>query len=307
MVLPLLALTAAASTSPVEVSLPGGIHLSTPHLDLHLATGGSDGNDGSSAAKALATVDGAQAAVRKALAAGPQAVTVHIAPGIYTLSRPINMSLADAGPAGSSVAWTATASAPVEQTKPSLPVAPVVFSGGQRIKFAAAVGGLWRADVSRLPSKAVEHGRQLWVNDRRASRSTESGSYDCEKTSTSPCKQSKTLWGEDAWQITNTTVKIIGAHAVTRAKSWPNAGRGVEFVWSGVDNAAWAESRCEVQSVIDFGSNNGSDVAAVEVKLSPLCLSCWAAFKGQWPTKHKVAPPTAIEAIGKDQLNPGEW
>ena len=94
-------------------------------------------------------------------------------------------------------------------------------------------------------------------------------------------------------------VRIVDAKAASRAKSWPNAGAGVEFVWSGRDDAAWAESRCQVESVVDSSSHAGS----VEIQMAQPCLSCWATFKGQWPLHHTVTPPTAIEAIGTANCN----
>jgi hypothetical protein len=297
--MPLLAVVAVVVTA---------LHASTTSapLDIHLTTSGSDSNDGSSAAQALATVPAAQAAVRKALATGQKAVTVRIGPGNYVLNQTLNLSAADSGPAGSTVLWTATASSTTAARRPSA-VAPATFSGGQPIKFAAdSDSGLWKADVSELPAKAVAYGRQLWVNDRRAARSTEPGSYDCQKGLHSPCFQSKTVWGAAAWEVTNTTVRIVGAQAAARARSWPNSGAGVEFVWTGVSEGSWAESRCQVQRVLDATPTSAA-AGAVEVNMSQPCLHCFATF---WGTRlgHTVAPaPTAIEAIGKDHLNVGEW
>ena len=269
-------------------------------VDLYLSTTGDDGNDGSSAAKALKTPHGAQAAVRKALAAGTKTpVTVHIGHGEYALTEPLALTLADSGSPGATVTWQA---ADVGQGSPSGPaVAPVTFSAGQRITFSSA-GKLWKADVSGLPAPAVAHGRQLYVNGRRAARSAEPGSWQCETTPTSPCTKSKTVWGDAAWQITNTSITIVDPAAAAKAQSWPNEGAGVEFVWSGVGGAAWAESRCQVESV---ASSPFSQQGGVEVKMSQPCLSCWASFKSQW-LHHKVAAPTAIEAVGKP-VQPGDW
>ena len=269
-------------------------------VDLYLSTTGDDGNDGSSAAKALKTPHGAQAAVRKALAAGTKTpVTVHIGHGEYALTEPLALTLADSGSPGATVTWQAAEEA-AGQGSPSS-VAPVTFSAGQRITFSSA-GKLWKADVSGLPAPAVAHGRQLYVNGRRAARSAEPGSWQCETTPTSPCTKSKTVWGDAAWQITNTSITIVDPAAAAKAQSWPNEGAGVEFVWSGVGGAAWAESRCQVESV---ASSPFSQQGGVEVKMSQPCLSCWASFKSQW-LHHKVAAPTAIEAVGKP-VQPGDW
>ena len=319
-------------------------------VDIYLATTGSDDNDGSSLAKALASVHAAQLAVRAALSTpGQKAVTVWIGPGewllrsmsllslirqpfdkatllhraikslyiyischstllyssvkrmfwrsSYVLGQPLNLSMADSGRGRSTVAWKALRTG----TAAKRLVAPVTFSGGQSVQFVAdSASGLWAANVSGLPAKAVAYGRQLWVNDRRAQRSREPGSYMCEKTSTSPCSRSKTLWGDNAWEITNETVRIVDAQAAARAKRWPNAGAGVEFVWTGVESAAWAESRCQVKRVMD--AQNGT----VELQMAQRCLSCFVKF---WGTRlgHQAPAPTAIEAIGNEQLNPGEW
>lgn len=42
---------------------------------------------------------------------------------------------------------------------------------------------------------------------------------------------------------------LLAAAAVHEALSWPNVGAGVELVFSGVDPAPWAESRCAVLNV----------------------------------------------------------
>eukprot|EP01043_Picozoa_sp_COSAG02_P008110 COSAG02_NODE_253_length_26942_cov_80.561152_2_plen_587_part_00 len=289
----------ASGHGQIEASDGPGAHVP---VDIFLATNGSDDNDGYSAATAVATVPAAQHAVRKALSTpGQKSVTVWIGAGNYVLSQALNLSTADSGPPGSTVSWKAITAG----TEAKREVAPVTFSGGQQINFVADnVTGLWVANVSELPAKAVTYGRQLWVNDRRAPRSMEPGSYTCKKTPTSPCSQSKTLWGDKAWEITNETIRIVDAQAAERAKRWPNSGAGVELVWSGVQSpgvdAAWAESRCQVQRVKDAG--NGS----VEIKMSQPCLSCFVKF---WGTRlgHVAPAPTAIEAIGKQQLAPGEW
>lgn len=279
-----------------------GVQAPRATTDIYLATTGDDGHDGSSAAKALKTVHAAQAAVRKALVGATNSdVIVNIGTGEYVFDKPLTLTTADSGGKGSTVAWKAAASSPADG--PPAPVAPVTWSGGQKVKFAAAADGVWKADVSALPAQAVALGRQLYVNDRRAARSTEPGSYDCESSPTDPCTKSKTVWGDKAWAITNTSIHIVDAQAAARAKAWPNGGAGVEFVWSGVGNAAWAESRCQVQAVVPA---DNYETGAVEVKMSPLCLACWASFKGQWQ-RHDVAAPTAIEAVGKDKLQPGEW
>ena len=122
-------------------------------VDIHLATHGSDYNNGSSPATAVATVHAAQHAVRKALSTpGQKSVTVWIGPGNYVLSRALNLSMADSGPPGSTVSWKAISTG----TEAKHTVAPVTFSGGQSIQFVAdKVTGLWVANVSGLPAKAV--------------------------------------------------------------------------------------------------------------------------------------------------------
>jgi hypothetical protein len=267
---------------------------------------GSDSNSGTSSASPFKTPFAAQQAVRAALRGHPKPshISVTLAAGIYHLERPLNLTLADSSP-GTTITYKAAASAGRGGSGGS--VAPVTLSGGAPVTFVKAdAAGLWKADVSALPSQAVAYGRQFYVNDRRAQRSREPGSYQCEKTATSPCARQKTLWGDAAWRITNTSVHIVGPLAAARARSWPNGGAGVELVWSGVGNAAWAESRCPVEAVTSGVASPAADDGAVQVKVSPMCLSCWANFKSQWE-HHKIAPPTAIEAIGKDLLQPGQW
>ena len=178
-------------------------------VDIFVSPTGKDSNDGKTAATPLATLLAAQAASRAAVkTAGGQSdgVTVHLNEGVYQLDAPLNFTTEDSGTDTAPVAWVGEPSRAAGGFSGTSAVAPATISGGQAVSFAAAAGGLWKADVSGLPTQAVAYGRQLYVNDRRAPRSTEPGSYDCEKTATSPCTKSKTLWGDTAWQITNTTV-----------------------------------------------------------------------------------------------------
>ena len=261
---------------------------------IYVAVTGSDSHDGSSATEALKSIEAAQKAVRQALAATPPAsdVRVNLGPGHYYLAKTLNLTLSDAPAAGGSrVTWAGSGEAPGSMA---------TLSGGQPITFSAAAAGVpWQADVSALPAGAVALGRHLYVNGRRVARSTEPGSGGCRVAANSPCAAPLPLWGNAAWLFTNTSVEIINKTAAARALAWPNAGSGVEFVFTGVGGSPWAESRCQVESV-------SASTAGAKITMSEPCFSCWA-YHCQVSKRTKIAAPTAIEAIGADNLVPGEW
>lgn len=125
---------------------------------LHVSPQGSDAGEGS-AARPLATLDGARLAVRKARAAHPgTAITVRMAGGSYPLLRAVEFGPEDGGSPESPVVYEA---APGE--KPQL-------DGGRPITgWTPGPGGTW---IARVPAIGDVPWRfeQLWVNGRRATR-----------------------------------------------------------------------------------------------------------------------------------------
>lgn len=122
-------------------------------VQLFVAPGGSDANDGSPA-RPFATLERAQEAVRSVNHGADVVVTV--ADGTYTLSAPLRFAADDGGQAGHLVTWRAAPGA-----------SPLISGGtpvtGWRIDDRAA--GVWVADVP----KGVD-SRQLWAGDRLAER-----------------------------------------------------------------------------------------------------------------------------------------
>ncbi len=124
---------------------------------LHVATDGSDANDGSAEAP-FATLQRARDAVR-ALKPLQEAVTVEVAAGTYYLDEPLLLTPEDSGTAEFPVTWRARTGD------------TVVLSGGRRIEgpWETDDGTVYSAD---LPEVSAEDWffRQLRVGERRAQR-----------------------------------------------------------------------------------------------------------------------------------------
>ena len=271
------------------------------HTLLHVATTGSDDNDGTLASP-FATLHRAQLAVREAIPWGN--VTVHIAPGLYTLSRPLEMGLADAPAVGSShrVTWRATRTDVGESGS-------VILSGGAELSFDAEQHGLWMSDVRQLPRRAVLHARQLYVEGRRASRSAQAGG-GCLAANGSTCVRPLPVWGERAWQWytdararrTSSGYLILDPARAREALAWPAKGKGVEFVYTGVGGSPWSESRCPVAEVSRW-RGDPRRVGAVLVRMAQPCFRCFQAARLRrvcYPSATHLLPvcyPSAASAI----------
>ena len=73
-------------------------------------------------------------------------------------------------------------------------------------------------------------------------------------------------------RVSSSGFTILDPVHAQEALSWPNAGRGVEFVFSGVDPAPWAESRCAVLEVKEAaGGADGADGTMAVVTMQPGC------------------------------------
>ncbi len=145
---------AAMTAACVSVSV-------TYAIDIHLALNGRDTHPGTQE-RPVATLQGAQARVREALAAGlQQPVNVVLAGGTYHLRSPLELRPEDSGTAEFPVTWRAA-----EGER-------VLLSGGVRITggWQQGDGGIWHIDV---PGAGLGEGawnfRQLFVNGRRATR-----------------------------------------------------------------------------------------------------------------------------------------
>lgn len=134
------------------------IPYTTRATTFHVAPAGDDAAPGT-ADQPLASVAGAQAAIRKLKAAGPlkEPVTVLIAGGTYPLAGALVFTPEDSG----------TADAPI--TYQAADGAPPLLTGGRAVTGFVENDGLWAAT---LPD--VRDGKwyfeQLWINGQRATR-----------------------------------------------------------------------------------------------------------------------------------------
>ncbi|HSV74906.1 MAG TPA: LamG-like jellyroll fold domain-containing protein [Chthonomonadales bacterium] len=132
------------------------VALSAPAMarEYHVSPRGRDSNPGTRASP-FATLERAREAVRAARRAAPRgAVTVWLRGGVYTLERPLVLGREDSGVQGAPVTWAAW------------PGESPLVSGGVRVTG-------WRREAGGLLSAPAPLGlffRQLWVNDRRATR-----------------------------------------------------------------------------------------------------------------------------------------
>ncbi|HYS38815.1 MAG TPA: right-handed parallel beta-helix repeat-containing protein [Pseudonocardiaceae bacterium] len=191
-----LALAAPASAAPAPVNF-------------FVAPGGSDGNQGTSAASPFQTLAKAQSAVRAVdqSTAGP--ITVNLAGGDYRLTAPLAFTAADSGTNGT-ITWQAEAGA-----------FPVISGGAQLTGWKQVNAGknIWAA-----PAPSGLATRQLYVNGTRATRATGALPVSVKQTATGYTTSS----GDPM-------------------ASWTNQSQ-VEFVYKG-GLGAWTEPRCPVASI----------------------------------------------------------
>lgn len=136
---------------------PRGASLPAAAAEFHVAPDGNDANPGTAAAP-FRTVARAQAAVRDVAGSVTGEVVVWLRGGTYPLSAPLEFTAADGGTAtptsaGSQVSYRA------------YPGETPWISGGRRVTgWTPGADGIWSA-----PSPVADC-RQLYVNDRRATR-----------------------------------------------------------------------------------------------------------------------------------------
>jgi hypothetical protein len=139
---------------------------------------------------------------------------------------------------------------------------------------------------------------------------------------------------------------IVGEEQAAEALSWPNGGKGVEFVFSGVSPAPWAEPRCAVERIEPIPSSSGGWEGAgvgvgvgvgvgksrvksqvksrvksrangaafprgaqhAKVHMAAQCFSTYI-YKclDMSGGKTSISPPSAIENVGVSSMAPGEW
>lgn len=123
--------------------------LGTWASDIYVAPSGKDTGTGTASAP-FATLEAAQKAVKSV--AGRQSVTVHVAPGTYYLSAPLQFSETDSGRSNAPVEYRAEGGG------------PVVISGGTSLKLH------WKPNKNGLFQAEVPSGieiDQLWINGQR--------------------------------------------------------------------------------------------------------------------------------------------
>jgi hypothetical protein len=174
---------------------------------------GNDANDGLSAAKAVKTLQRAQAIVRGLNGNMSEDITVQLAGGYYRLSRPLTLTVADSGTNGHTVIWSAASGA-----RP-------VIAGSTRLTGWTKVGStnVW---VAQAPKGL--RTRQLYVAGARAQRATGKLPVSLTKTSTGYTASASTMagWRDPSGQ----------------------APPEVEFVYPG-GLGVWTEPRCPVASM----------------------------------------------------------
>jgi hypothetical protein len=120
--------------------------LSVSALDFYVASNGSDTNTGTSNQQALKTLSKAQQVVRSQIASSmTENVTVHVGPGIYTLSAPLTFTADDSGKNGFTVNWVGSGA---------------TISGGLKVSnWTTGTNGVYSASVP-VGTKS----RNLYVN-----------------------------------------------------------------------------------------------------------------------------------------------
>lgn len=267
-----------------------------------VSTTGSDSNNGTTRVTPFATFHRAKTAVRSVLSSHVGPIDVLIAPGTYRFFSSFNLTPLDSGTSSENrVRWTAD----YDLALSSKTVAPVTISGGVPITGwkPSNMSGVWLADVKHISTVVGENFkflRHLYINNRRAGRAIQPGSGKCQKTATSPCAKPKTIWGDLTWgTANNVSFQIVGVNATKEVLKWPEHGKGVEFVFTGVGGSPWAESRCVVDYVTE--KHDGS----LTIVMTQPCHSSWAHKCLVFKHQKKIAPPTTIENVGPAYITPG--
>lgn len=204
-------LLAAVLAAPL-VAVPAETAVAAPgRLELYVAPGGKDSWPGT-IKRPFATVGRAQRAVRAKTAGMRSDIVVNLRGGTYGLTAPLRLSApGDSGRNGHRVVYQAYGYGTRARER-------VTISGGRTITGWRSAGGVWRADVGGLDT------RQLYVNGRRAERTSLGGAV--------PGKLTRTKSG----YLTDSTAP----------RSW-RAPKDMELVYTGA--FGYAEGRCGVAGI----------------------------------------------------------
>jgi hypothetical protein len=156
--------------------------------DVYVSTTGSDGNDGLSEGKAVASLAKAQQAARTQISSMKANITVHVAPGTYELSAPLVFTAQDSGKGGFAVNWVGPGA---------------LVSGGRKLtNWSAGANGVWSASVA-----PGTKSRNLYVNGQASNyaRKKVANRKDFTYTSTS------IKWSNSAYDWITSTAGIENA------------------------------------------------------------------------------------------------
>ena len=227
----LLGLIGAFATVGGLLSATSAAHAAAAQ-DVYVSTHGSDHAAGT-ADRPVRTLERARDLVRSRHLAGD--LTVHIAPGVYRLSRPLELGAQDSGIGGHRVIWQGSRG--------------TVISGGRQVtRWKKERNGLWSAPAP------VDQTRQLYVDGVRAERAHGTVPVTLTGTDTGYISSDATLskWrnpgdiefvytaGEAMWNLQRyglgqwteprCPVASVSGTTITMAQPcWDNSTRRVEF------------------------------------------------------------------------------
>lgn len=236
-------------------------------FDLYVSPSGADTNLGTSEAKPFKTLSAAQRAVQDQLARSPaENVTVHLGPGIYTLSAPLRFTDKDSSKGGASVRWAGSGA---------------IVSGGLEVTgWAAGSNGIYSANVP-----VGTRSRNLYVNGKASNfaRKKIANRKDLTYTSTSIKWTNTALdWITSAPGIASAEVRFINSFTdryapiasvktrelVMKQNTWFNQNWGYDHVAKpNADFGVW------VQNALGLLTDGGQfylDSAAGKVYYKPL-------------------------------------
>ncbi|MDH6605077.1 hypothetical protein M2164_000712 [Streptomyces sp. SAI-208] len=257
---------AAVAVGLVMAAMPASVAAAPPAAaapaQLYVAPWGKDSWPGT-LERPFATPARAQRAVRARVSRMTADVVVNLRGGTYRLKAPLRLSEAagDSGRGGHRVIYQAYGYGTPRQER-------VTISGGRRIskwRPERQLKGFWRADVGGLET------RQLYVEDRRATRLTRQGAGF-----------SGTLKATRTGYVTTSTVP----------RTWRRPG-DIEFVY----RSGYLEGRCGVAGV----SARGRQTTIT------MDQPCWHLAQTLYGGSELLEAPDSVENSPTFARKPGSW
>ncbi|MFD0689148.1 right-handed parallel beta-helix repeat-containing protein [Actinomadura fibrosa] len=252
---------AAALVAPVPVVRAAGHGGGAD--EIYVAPWGRDRWPGT-LARPFATLARAQRAVRGRTARMDADIVVNLRAGTHRLTAPLRLAEAagDSGRNGHRVIYQAYGYGTSHEE-------PVTVSGGRTISSwrpDPSLKDVWRADAGNLET------RQLYVNDRRATRASLGVGLP------GTVRTTKTGY------ITDSTVP----------QTWRNPA-DIEFVYT---FPLWAEARCGVAGIT-------GDARRSTITMDP---ACWKLARAEYEDDSEpISGPTGIENSASFLATPGSW